>query len=473
VKAVSAILVFAVAILLGLLAHAVGPKDLNLPPSKLQKVILYPMRGCARLLLLLLGIYWVKTKGKPAKGTEAPIIVSNHIHLWEVAYLFYVFGPSAVSRKENGAIPGIGQLLKVTRGLMVDRMSPTSRADTLEAIKARGLIASKDERWPQVLIFPEGTTSNGKVVCSFKVGAFAPGLPVQPVAVKFPFRFFDPCWSIDGPGMVGAMLRMFSQFYNRMEVTFLPVYHPSEAEKANPRLFAKNVRDLIAKELGLPGSHHSSEDALLQVQALKHRIPLEHFNTDMSTMHELLNLDFEGARDLLGRFGTAHRMGHVDFQSFCKFLKLPPTEEVEDLFTVFDVEQTGTIDLKRLVLGLSTLNAKGTNAHETIHRAWRVFDCKNVGFLTQEDLVAVMLTVFPAMLKDDVRSLFTAADSNKDGKLTWEEFDTFWRKHPEYVAIAQVQMAKRTAAAAAASSDSSSTDFPASSSESTEKIKTD
>lgn len=438
-KATVTLAAFAGCVAIGSFAHLIGPRD-DRPPSLFQRLAVWQIRTSARLMLFLLGFHWIKTKGTPARGAQAPIIVSNHIHLWEVLYLFSIYGPSAVSRKENAAIPGFGRLLRLTRGLLVDRASPTSRTDTLRAISDRGNTIMKDSRWPQVLIFPEGTTTNGKAVCTFKVGAFAAGLPVQPIAVKYRWRFFDPCWSVDGPGMLGSILRMFVQFNNTMEVTFLPVYTPSEAERANPKLYARNVRDLIAKELGLPGSNHSAEDALLQVQAIRARIPLDRFNTDMQTMHDLLNLDFEGARELLSRFGAAHSYGSVNFEAFCKFLKLPASDEVRALFDAFDPNMTGTIDLRGLVVGLSALNERGTDPQDTIHRAWKAFDAKESGHLTIEDMVPMMQTVFPSMMKEDIEALFRAADLNKDGKLTLTEFDAYLSKHPEYIALAKAKL---------------------------------
>lgn len=424
---------------IGTLAHLAGPRD-DQPPSALQRLAMWGIRTNARVMLFLLGFHWIKTKGTPVRGAQAPIVVSNHIHLWEVLYLFSVYGPSAVSRKENAAIPGFGRLLRLTRGLLVDRASPTSRTDTLRAISDRGHTIMKDDRWPQVLIFPEGTTTNGKAVCTFKVGAFAAGLPVQPIAVRYKWRFFDPCWSVDGPGMLGSIMRMLAQFNNTMEVSFLPVYTPNDAERANPKLYARNVRDLIARELGLPGSHHSAEDALLQVQAIRARIPLDRFNTDMQTMHDLLNLDFEGARELLSRFGAAHSYGSVNFDAFCKFLKLPPSEEVQALFDAFDPNLSGVVDLRGLVLGLSALNARGTDPQDIIHRAWKVFDAKEAGHLSIEEMVPLMQTVFPSMLKEDIEAIFVSADTNKDGKLTLTEFDAYLSKHPEYVALAKAKL---------------------------------
>ena len=44
---------------------------------------------------------------------------------------------------------------------------------------------------------------------------------------------------------------LLCQFVNYMEVTKLPVYHPSQQEKDDPRLYAENVRRLMAHEVGI------------------------------------------------------------------------------------------------------------------------------------------------------------------------------------------------------------------------------
>ena len=43
-----------------------------------------------------------------------------------------------------------------------------------------------------------------------------------------------------------------SQFYNSLNVTILPPYIPSEAERKDPDLYADNVRRLYAQHLQLP-----------------------------------------------------------------------------------------------------------------------------------------------------------------------------------------------------------------------------
>ena len=39
--------------------------------------------------------------------------------------------------------------------------------------------------WPPVLIFPEGTTGNGKCLFKFKPGAFYPGQPIQITSIQY------------------------------------------------------------------------------------------------------------------------------------------------------------------------------------------------------------------------------------------------------------------------------------------------
>ncbi|KAL6012381.1 hypothetical protein ACLOJK_002868 [Asimina triloba] len=58
---------------------------------------------------------------------------------------------------------------------------------------------------------------------------------------------------------VRHVLLLLCQFVNHIEVTRLPIYVPSEAEKEDPKLYANNLRKLMATEgnltlsdIGLP-----------------------------------------------------------------------------------------------------------------------------------------------------------------------------------------------------------------------------
>ena len=45
------------------------------------------------------------------------------------------------------------------------------------------------------------------------------------------------------------MVLLLCQFINHLEVVWLPVYVPSEEEKADPKLYASNVPKLMAVEV--------------------------------------------------------------------------------------------------------------------------------------------------------------------------------------------------------------------------------
>ncbi len=64
----------------------------------------------------------------------------------------------------------------------VYRRSAESRREAAEAISTR---ARHPGDWPQIFIFPEGTNTNRRKLIKFKLGAFNPGVPVQPVTVKY------------------------------------------------------------------------------------------------------------------------------------------------------------------------------------------------------------------------------------------------------------------------------------------------
>jgi len=54
----------------------------------------------------------------------------------------------------------------------------------------------KGERYNPINIFPEGTTSNGKYVISFKKGAFEPGKPMKIITIKYLNKNFNPALDV-------------------------------------------------------------------------------------------------------------------------------------------------------------------------------------------------------------------------------------------------------------------------------------
>eukprot|EP00002_Diphylleia_rotans_P023161 TRINITY_DN4551_c0_g4_i3.p1 TRINITY_DN4551_c0_g4~~TRINITY_DN4551_c0_g4_i3.p1 ORF type:complete len:190 (+),score=30.54 TRINITY_DN4551_c0_g4_i3:611-1180(+) len=105
-------------------------------------------------------------------------------------------------------------------------------------------------KYPPIVIFPEGTTSNGKALIQFRKGAFLGGVPVTPIILKYSFSTTNPsdvCTNL-GPHVI----RMILEPSNHLEVTFLPTYYPSEQEREDPILYTANVRSEMARIGKLP-----------------------------------------------------------------------------------------------------------------------------------------------------------------------------------------------------------------------------
>ncbi|KAJ0978572.1 hypothetical protein J5N97_014046 [Dioscorea zingiberensis] len=122
-----------------------------------------------------------------------------------------------------------------------------SHLDILYHIKCLGCVyVQRESKSSDFKGVAEGTTTNGDFLLPFKTGAFLAKAPVLPVILRYPYSRFSPAWdSISG---VRHIVLLLCQFVNYMEVVHLPVYYPSEEEKEDPKLYANNVRKLMAIE---------------------------------------------------------------------------------------------------------------------------------------------------------------------------------------------------------------------------------
>ena len=138
----------------------------------------------------------------------------------------------------------LSEIIDLSQPIYVCREDPDSRNTTIQAIKNR---ANSPEDWPPLMIFPEGTCTNREALISFKLGAFFPGVPIQPIVIRYPNRYDSFTWTWSGPGPMQLLWLTLTKGFTRVEVEYLPVYVPSEEEKANPKLFAKNVQRVMSK----------------------------------------------------------------------------------------------------------------------------------------------------------------------------------------------------------------------------------
>ena len=242
-----------------------------------QRIFFGGFRILARVLLFFYGYIWINVRRSTSNNnnnknnddnessssttTLPTVVVCNHTGFVELLYLAYAYGASFVSREENKNLPFMGKISIAMQCIFVER-GTGKRNNTFQKIKER--VEAPPGQWPMLAIAPEGTTTNGSALIHFHTGAFRPGQRVLAVATKMPF---SPIWGYDPSfsccNMNLHIIGLMSQPWNRLTVYELPVYVPTDTERENPSLFAKNVRDAIAQTLNLPTYELQWSDKLI------------------------------------------------------------------------------------------------------------------------------------------------------------------------------------------------------------------
>uniref|UniRef100_A0A6B2FFB0 EF-hand domain-containing protein n=1 Tax=Bothriechis nubestris TaxID=1766655 RepID=A0A6B2FFB0_9SAUR len=416
-----------------------------LATSRATEKGLVPLRGWKRRLsnigLIIFGQalffamgFHVKVKGKVASPQQAPILaVAPHSSFFDSIVCAMAGLPSVVSKEENIWVPIFGRFLDALQPVLVSRNDPDSRKHTIHEITKR---ATSGEQWPQVMIFPEGTCTNRSCLITFKQGAFIPGVPVQPVLIRYPNKLDTVTWTWQGYSFKQALVLTLCQVFTKVEVEFLPVHVPSEAEKKDPVLFANKVRNKMASALDVPVTDHTYEDCRLMISAGRLTLPMEAGLVEFTKISKKLNLKWDSIREQLDQFAgiaSTSKGGRIGIEEFANYLKLPVSDVLRELFTLFDRNGDGTIDFREYVIGLSVL-CNPANTEQTIQMAFQLFDIDEDGSIT-EDEFALIIRSSLGLPDLDVSNLFKEIDADHSNKLSYEEFKDFAEKHPEYAKL--------------------------------------
>jgi len=234
--------------------------------SPARRKIINIGRVIGRLCLFSLGFWKVKVNGSNKltyNGNHSNIYVVNHSSWIDILVLMATAEtiPSFVAKKSVENIPIFGYDSKAWQCIYVDRLAHKEGAATL--LKERACDFTK----PPVVVFPEGTTSNGKYLIKFHTGAFLAGAPVKPVLIKYTCKHFRPTW--ESISATKHIFRLLTQFSNYVEVTFLPLYTPNEEEKNNAVLYANNVQKVMAQTSGVQTTVDSYKEKVEYLKSLR------------------------------------------------------------------------------------------------------------------------------------------------------------------------------------------------------------
>ncbi|KAF7825967.1 lysophospholipid acyltransferase LPEAT2 [Senna tora] len=443
------LVIFGLSMLIGYLATKLaleGWKDKKNPMPRWRWRLMWVTRMCARFILLAFGYQWIKRKGKPAPRETAPIIVSNHISYIEPIFYFYELFPTIVASESHDSIPCVGTIIRAMQVIYVNRFSAESRKDVVKEIKEivtdfviyrieiRARRASCD-RFPRVLLFPEGTTTNGRNLISFQLGAFLPGYPIQPVIVRYPHVHFDQSWG--NVSLAKLMFRMFTQFHNFFEVEYLPVISPLDDKKETASQFADRTSRAIATSLNTVQTGHAYGDLMLYMKALeaKQENPTS-FMVEIANMDSAFRVGSKEALEFLDRFLSMNPdpSGCVQYHDFLRVLGLKACPLSEAIFSFIDVEKSGIITFRQFLYKSSQV-MKQPLFNQACESAFA--ECGNglKGYLVEHELLNFLRTAIPGWKENEVHELFVLFDTDKDGRVSKDDFLSCLKKNPLLIAL--------------------------------------
>ncbi len=136
-----------------------------------------------RLVLKLLSI---KVIVKGNMGEDGSLIVSNHASWIDIFIISSVIKTSFVSKSEVSKWPLVSWLAKLQGTIFINRNNPK------ELTKTAGEIHDRISKKQNVVLFPEGTSSDGNRVLPFKSSIFmlseltdGSKLNIQPISIAY------------------------------------------------------------------------------------------------------------------------------------------------------------------------------------------------------------------------------------------------------------------------------------------------
>ncbi|XP_073331293.1 lysophospholipid acyltransferase LPCAT4 [Pagrus major] len=387
----------------------------------------------SRAVFFCLGFFWVKVKGRKADLKEAPVlVVAPHSGFLDMLVLCPTQLATVVSRSENTSLPVVGALLEFNQAVIVSRKDPESRKKAVAQVKER---LTSDGYWPQMLMFPEGTTTNGSALIKFKPGAFLAGVPVQPVLLHYPNKLDTVRWTYKGTTWIETLWHTTSQLYTNMTVEFLPVYSPSQEEKNDPNLYADNVQKLMAKALGVPATDYVMEGRVPVCKLGGLSLPVE------SPARKTLSLlqrngfgagDVEAALDRMIDRCQSGAQGSVraSVDELADILGLTDRQAAVAICGLYFKDEV--VDLRQIYLSVAALSGF-VSFRSLLHTAFTMFDSEDTGSLSAEELSDLMGALL-GVPQHNTAALYTQASTQ--GQLTEERLLRVLTTHPTYQRVA-------------------------------------
>uniref|UniRef100_A0A6Q2YBJ9 Phospholipid/glycerol acyltransferase domain-containing protein n=1 Tax=Esox lucius TaxID=8010 RepID=A0A6Q2YBJ9_ESOLU len=377
----------------------------------------------SRAAFFFLGFFRVRVKGRRACRKEAPVLaVAPHSSFLDMLVLPETQLATVVSRSENQSIPVIGALLEFNQAVLVNRKNPESRKQAVMQIIQR---LTSNGYWPQMLMFPEGTTTNGTSLIKFKPGENQPGYkPHRGSLLGDTVR-----WTHKGTSWMEALWHTCSQIYTNVTVEYLPVYIPSQEEKNDPNLYADNVQKVMAKALGIPATDHVMEGRVPTRKLGGLSLPLEPPARETHSLLQKNGLrkpEVEAALSRMIDRCQSEQRWSADVDDLVPLLGLTDRQTAAKICGLYSKDDK--VDLRQMYLSMAAVYGR-LDFKSLLHRAFTLYDREGSGSLTAvavSDLMGALLGSPQHHTEELYREL------SKGGTPTEQDLFRVLTTHPTY-----------------------------------------
>jgi lysophosphatidylcholine acyltransferase / lyso-PAF acetyltransferase len=105
--------------------------------------------------------------------------------------------PGFATKKSIRKAPVIGVTCIMLGCIFISRgASEEKRIQTINQLIERQDKIERDPTYSQIVVFPEGGTSNSRYILNFKKGGFAGLKTVQPIVLKYEWKTFSPAYDV-------------------------------------------------------------------------------------------------------------------------------------------------------------------------------------------------------------------------------------------------------------------------------------
>ena len=420
-------------------------------PLSIRRKGIQPLRWLSRLVLYAFGFWWLQEEGldEDARSHYGIVCAASHTSLIDIFYFTYRWLPSFVAKKDIRKMPFIGWFAEVLGAVFVDRHADS---ETKEGYKDQIRAIAHNKESSPVLIFPEGTCTNGRALITFKRGAFEPGVNVLPVCLRYDSKL-DPS-SVGHNSGVPFLFRVMYQWSNQLWAHALPIHRPTPQEREDPILFAAHVQRAMGEALGIPSTRHSIADMWFYQRVVDDELPEDVFQFVFADLYEYFDLrdghERKEFRQFLNHLLTRWtgvdqdsdgRIHKEEFLDYAKTLGIAPSIAYA-IFTQFDRDGSGTVDflelavscfaLQRLAQHVVVENIDGIDDRE-VRDAYRFYRGPADAVYGSE-LTNLLQTVSGITLPQDAVDLFFASPDPLDG-LEFYRFAKLYRGYKNYLKL--------------------------------------